>query len=61
VCCDIDIKNVHIPREDGVIFLLVKIYSTTGEKLSHQYKVNIEVMKGLTAITQMEMNGPKRY
>jgi hypothetical protein len=29
--CDTDMKNIHIPREDGVMLLLVKIYNTTGE------------------------------
>jgi hypothetical protein len=31
MCCDIDMKNIHIQREDGVILLLVKIYNTVGE------------------------------
>jgi hypothetical protein len=31
MCCDIDKKNIHIPREDGSRLLLVKIYNTMGE------------------------------
>jgi hypothetical protein len=31
MCCDIYMKNIHIPREEGVTLLLVKIYNKIGE------------------------------